>query len=55
MIGLTLATCDPGVSMCLTRASGMGREVRVTLIHDVSCFLAAVSLSRWRETAISGL
>lgn len=31
MIGLTLVTCDPGVSMCLTRASGMGQEVRVTL------------------------
>ena len=27
----------------------------VTLTHDVSCFLAAVSLSRWQETAISGL
>ena len=31
MIGLTLITCDPGVSMCLTRATGMGREVCVTL------------------------
>lgn len=27
----------------------------VTVIHDVFCFLAVMTLSRWRGTAISGL
>lgn len=48
-LGLTLVTCELGVAMCLTRASGCDGKCHsgedVTVIHDVFCFL----VSRWRH------